>query len=107
MGSRKLARGGTANMDTLIAIGTGSAYAYSVYGLLVPGVDLYFEVAGVIITLILLGKYLEDRAKTKANDAIRQLAGLQPSKSHIVNGSHQTAVVPGRSRSRCPGATER
>ena len=82
----KLARGGAANMDTLIAIGSGSAYGYSIVALLAGGAPLapeaamgmYFETAAVVITLILLGKFLEDRAKTRANDAIRRLAGLQP-----------------------------
>lgn len=83
----KLARGGSANMDTLIAIGTGAAYAYSVYALFFMGaaaMALYFETAGVIVTLILLGKYLEDRAKTQANDAIRKLAGLQPRTATVI-----------------------
>jgi Cu+-exporting ATPase len=89
----KLARGGSANMDTLIAIGTGAAYVYSAYALVVGGM-LYFETAGVIITLILLGKYLEDRAKTQANDAIRKLAGLQPRTATVVRDGveHQVPV---------------
>jgi Cu+-exporting ATPase len=88
----KLARGGTANMDTLIAIGTGAAYAYSVYELATGGMNLYFEVAAIIITLILLGKYLEDRAKTQANDAIRKLAGLQPQTARVVRDGVESDV---------------
>ncbi len=88
----RLARNRSANMDTLIAIGTGAAYAYSVYALFfmgnkllaAAGMGLYFETAGVIVTLILLGKYLEDRAKTQANDAIRKLAGLQPRTATVI-----------------------
>jgi Cu+-exporting ATPase len=88
----KLARGGTANMDTLIAIGTGAAYAYSVYELATGGMNLYFEVAAIIVTLILLGKYLEDRAKTQANDAIRKLAGLQPRTARVRRGAADVDV---------------
>ncbi len=77
------ARSLTANMDTLIAIGSASAFAYSVYGLFVPGVPILFETSAIIITLILLGKYLEDRVKTRANDTIRRLAGLQPTTAHV------------------------
>jgi Cu+-exporting ATPase len=88
----KLARGGTANMDTLIAIGTGAAYAYSVYELATGGMNLYFEVAAIIVTLILLGKYLEDRAKTQANDAIRKLAGLQPRTARVIRGGDEVDV---------------
>lgn len=73
----KLARTGSANMDTLIAIGTGAAYVYSLYALATGGM-LYFETAGVVVTLILLGKFLEERAKTRAGDAVRKLAGLRP-----------------------------
>ena len=89
----KLGRGGHANMDTLIAIGTGAAYAYSVYTLATGGMMLYFETAGVIITLILLGKYLESRAKTQANDAIRKLAGLQPSSANVIRDGVEVAVL--------------
>ena len=88
----KLARGGSANMDTLIAIGTGAAYAYSVFELATGGMHLYFETAGVIVTLILLGKYLEDRAKTQANDAIRKLAGLQPRTARVLRGDVEVDV---------------
>ncbi|MFZ5477583.1 MAG: heavy metal translocating P-type ATPase [Myxococcota bacterium] len=85
----KLARGGTANMDTLIAIGTGAAYAYSVYSLVTGGMMVYFEVAGTIVSLILLGKYLEDRAKTQANDAIRKLGGLRPRTARVLRGGEE------------------
>jgi Cu+-exporting ATPase len=88
----KLARGRSANMDTLIAIGTGAAFAYSVFELLTGGMNLYFEVAAIIVTLILLGKYLEDRAKTQANDAIRKLAGLQPRTARVLRGDVEVEV---------------
>jgi Cu+-exporting ATPase len=88
----KLARGGSANMDTLIAIGTGAAYGYSVYELAIGGMNLYFETAAIIVTLILLGKYLEDRAKTQANDAIRKLAGLQPRTARLLRDGGEVDV---------------
>ncbi|MBW3551929.1 MAG: heavy metal translocating P-type ATPase [Gemmatimonadetes bacterium] len=77
---------GTADMNTLIAVGTGSAYLYSVVATVAPGVftraglpaDVYYEAVVMIIALILLGKMLEARAKGRTGDAIRKLAGLQP-----------------------------
>ncbi|MBI5879911.1 MAG: copper-translocating P-type ATPase [Chloroflexi bacterium] len=71
-----------ANMDTLVAVGTGAAYGYSALITLAPGVlgaveaQTYFDVAAVVITLVMLGKYFEARAKTSANDAIRRLLAL-------------------------------
>jgi len=76
----------TANMDTLVALGTGSAYLWSAYvsislwlGRGGYGVgDLYYEVAGLLIAFILLGKWMEARAKGKTGEAIRALMGLRP-----------------------------
>jgi P-type Cu+ transporter len=91
----KQARSRSANMDTLIAIGSGAAYVYSVVQLLAGAgaMALYFETAGTIVTLILFGRFLEDRAKHRANDAIRKLAGLKPDTARVLrNGSE--AEVP-------------
>ncbi|MGH2626897.1 MAG: copper-translocating P-type ATPase, partial [Anaerolineales bacterium] len=69
-------RHGSANMDTLVAIGTGVAYGFSAAVTFVPGVPdmgTYYETAAVIITLILLGKYLELKSKMRASQAIRRL----------------------------------
>lgn len=73
-----------ANMDTLVAVGTGSAYLYSLYSLyLIWQGDLhsvhrlYFESAGVVVALVMFGKHLEARAKTKTTDAIAALMSLQ------------------------------
>ncbi len=75
-------RGGAANMDVLVVLGTSVAYAYSWYLLIVLGEaadgELYFETSAVIITLVLLGKHLESRAKRAATGAIRHLMGLRP-----------------------------
>ncbi|WP_376713135.1 heavy metal translocating P-type ATPase [Enterococcus raffinosus] len=74
------------NMDVLVAMGTTAAFALSVYnGFFNPyNSDLYFESSGMIITLILLGKYLEQKAKTKTSDAIKQLMSLQAKTATII-----------------------
>jgi len=84
------------NMFTLIGMGTGAAYLYSVAATLVPGafpasfrtmgvLPLYFEPAAVIITLVLLGQVLELRARDKTSGAIRELLGLAPKSARVVN----------------------
>lgn len=74
----QLARQGAANMDTLIGLGVGAAYGYSVPVLLRRRGHLYFEAAAAIIAFVLLGRFLEERAKGKAGEAIRKLVDLQP-----------------------------
>ena len=85
----------TSNMDTLIAIGTSVAYFYSVFVLLSdPMGELYFEVAAVLIALVILGKYLEANAKGKTSEAISKLIRLSPKKAHIIrNGKEITISV--------------
>ena len=85
------------NMFTLIALGTGVAWAYSVVGALAPqifppsfrsmhgGVGLYFEAAAVIVTLVLLGQVLELRARERTGSAIRALLDLAPKTAHLVD----------------------
>jgi Cu+-exporting ATPase len=79
-GARNALRGGAANMDVLVALGTTAAYLYSVavWLLRLPGQHVYFEASAVVITLVLLGKLLEGRAKVRTAGAIRQLLALQP-----------------------------
>src|ERR1043165_7907438 len=72
------------NMFTLIALGTGVAYAYSVAALLLKRMDLYFEPAAVITTLVLLGQVLELRARERTGGAIRALLGLAPKSARVV-----------------------
>jgi P-type Cu+ transporter len=78
-------RGGGANMDVLVALGTSAAYCYSVivtlFGL--NAQHVYFEAGAAIITLVLLGKVLEGRAKVRASTAIEQLVRLQPRQARI------------------------
>ena len=83
---------GAPDMSSLVAIGSGAAWAYSTLatflpGLLPPGsVVVYFEAAAVIVTLILLGRLLEARAKGRSSRAIERLVGLQPSVAHVRRG---------------------
>lgn len=67
-----------AGMDLLVVIGTSAAYGYSVVGVLLGAHELYFEAAAVVITLVLLGRLLEERAKRSANAAVRSLMKLTP-----------------------------
>jgi Cu+-exporting ATPase len=87
-------RARSANMDTLIALGTSAAYFYSVYLLFIAGEDLqYFEISAVLITLVLLGKLLEAKAKGKTSDAIRKLMQLAP-KTATVMRNNQPVEIP-------------
>lgn len=82
------------NMDVLVAMGTSAAFALSVYnGFFNPNnSDLYFESSGMIITLILLGKYLEQKAKTKTSDAIKQLMSLQAKTAMLIIDGEEKEV---------------
>ncbi|MCC7549674.1 MAG: copper-translocating P-type ATPase [Burkholderiales bacterium] len=84
----KALRAGTGNMDLLVAIGTSAGYALSVYHLFAaaPGEmpHLYFEASAVVITLVLLGKWLEARAKRQTTAAIRALQSLRPERAHLL-----------------------
>jgi Cu+-exporting ATPase len=83
-GSWKALRGGTANMDVLVALGTSVAYAFSAV-VLFFGIQqhLYFEAAAIVITLVLLGKYLEARAKARAAQSLESLIRLQPKTAYV------------------------
>ena len=82
VGAYKALRSGSANMDVLVAMGTSAAYFYSVYQAIITvgshhGPHLYFETSAVLITLILLGKLFEAKAKGRSSNAIKKLMGLQ------------------------------
>ena len=77
-------RNRAASMDTLIAIGTTAAYGYSILSILGITKGTYFDTAAVIITLILLGRFLEAKAKAHTSDAIKKLLGLQAKTARLV-----------------------
>ena len=83
---------GTANMDTLVAMGTGAAFCFSLFNTFFPQILLnqgiephvYYETAGVLITLILLGRFLEERAKSQTSEAIKNLLNLQVKTANVI-----------------------
>src|SRR4028119_435461 len=89
-----------ATMDTLVTIGTGAAYAYSVFATIFPGFftaqglmpDVYYEAAAVIITLILLGRLFENRAKGQTSEAMRKLMGLQAKTARVIRNGKEVDV---------------
>ncbi len=89
-------RARSGNMDQLVALGTSAAYGLSVYHLLAPtghhAAPLYFEASAVVITLILLGKWLEARAKRQASDAIRALQALRPATARVLRDGVEVEV---------------
>ena len=94
----------SADMNTLVAVGTSAAYGYSVAAILFPGffeaaglgtdgqLPLYFDTAAAIITLILLGRFLEARARSHTSDAIRRLIGLAPRTARVVRGGTELDI---------------
>ncbi|MEW6542962.1 MAG: heavy metal translocating P-type ATPase [Nitrospirota bacterium] len=99
-GALAVARHGSSDMNTLIAVGTSAAYGYSVAATLAPGLfaagglvpAVYFDTSAAIVTLILFGRVLEARAKGRASEAIRKLAGLQPRQARVVREGHEQDV---------------
>ncbi|HKO24021.1 MAG TPA: heavy metal translocating P-type ATPase, partial [Chloroflexota bacterium] len=83
-------RHGTANMDTLISLGSSAAYVYSVAATIaLPGQVVYYDTAALIVTLIYLGKYLESAAKGRTGEAISKLMGLQPRTARVVRNGQE------------------
>ena len=86
------------NMDTLVALGTGAAWLYSTAAVIAPGFfpsgtrGMYFEVAVIVIALILLGQALEMRAKSRSSDAIRKLLELQAKTARVIRGGVEVDV---------------
>lgn len=98
VGAYKQIKHGSANMDTLVALSTGVAYLFSVFNTLFPEywhskglhAHVYFEASAVVISFILLGKLLEEKAKGNTSSAIKKLMGLQPKTVTVVHeGGHQ------------------
>lgn len=96
----KQARHGKTNMDTLVALSTGVAFVFSALNTIYPqwlesrGITpyVYFESAVIIVTLILLGRYLEERAKRRASGAIRELMGLQPKEVRAIRNGEEVTI---------------
>ncbi|PKM39170.1 MAG: copper-translocating P-type ATPase [Firmicutes bacterium HGW-Firmicutes-9] len=91
---------GSPNMDTLVAIGTGSAFLYGIYATVLIYLGdfgfaqhLYFESAAVVITLVMLGKYLEAVSKSKTSEAIKKLMNLRPQTAVIVKDGVEMTVA--------------
>ncbi|MDF1496776.1 MAG: heavy metal translocating P-type ATPase [Patescibacteria group bacterium] len=82
-----------ANMDTLVSVGTGIAFVYSIWAMFSGG-HVYFETAAIIVTLILLGKYLEVKSKGRASSAIEKLLSLGVKTAHLVteDGEREVAI---------------
>lgn len=92
-GAYKSLRGGSANMDVLVAMGTSSAYFYSVWLVLQGEVMLFFETSAIIVTLILLGKLLEARAKGHTSDAIKKMMGLQAKTAVVIRDGQESEIA--------------
>jgi len=90
----------TADMNTLVAVGTSAAYFYSMVAVLFPGLfaatevelGLYFDTSAMIITLILLGRYLETRARGQTSEAIKKLIGLNPKTALVVRDGEEREI---------------
>lgn len=90
----------TADMNTLIAVGTSAAYFYSVVAVLFPGLfttaglapNLYFDTSALIIALILLGRYLESKARGQTSEAIKRLIGLNPKTAVVIRDGQEKEV---------------
>ncbi|GAX91639.1 heavy metal translocating P-type ATPase [Effusibacillus lacus] len=92
-GAYNALRGGSANMDVLVSMGTSAAYFYSVVNVLTGNWHhLYFEAAAIIITLILLGKMLEARAKGQTSEAIKKLMGLQAKTARVIRDGQEIDI---------------
>lgn len=85
-------KGGGANMDVLVALGTSSAYFYSLYNLVIGVKEYYFEASAVIITLILLGKMLEAIAKGRTSEAIKKLMSLQAKTAKVIRDGKELDI---------------
>ena len=95
-GAWRALRAGGANMDVLVALGTTAAFGLSLYQWRAAGAmsgDLYFEAAAVVITLVLLGKRLEARAKRQTTQALRALQALQPEVARVRRAQAATSAT--------------
>ncbi|MEX2381387.1 MAG: heavy metal translocating P-type ATPase, partial [Opitutales bacterium] len=102
LGALRMMRFRTTDMNTLVALGTGAAFAYSVFAVAVPWIwtdagkepHTYFDAAAVIMFFILTGRYLEHRARGRTSEAIKKLVGLQPRTARVVKEGGEEKDVP-------------
>ncbi len=102
IGAFRQLRHGMANMDTLVALSTSIAYFFSLFNLFNPhffeskGLEahVYFEAAAVIVFFVLIGKWLEERAKSQTSSAIKKLIGLQPKEVYILDSNGNSSLKP-------------
>ena len=100
VGFWKATRHKTSDMNTLIAVGTSAAYLYSLIVTFIPQrimvegliMDVYFDTSAAIIVLILLGRFLEARAKGKTSEAIKKLIGLQPKTARVIRNGNEVDI---------------
>lgn len=98
-GLRSVIKAKTATMDTLVALGTGTAYLYSLYGTIMLFVNrgghtvhLYYETSAVLITFILLGRYLEANARGKTSEALKKLMKLAPKSATVIRNGIEMVI---------------
>ncbi len=93
-GAYRALRNLSANMDTLVSLGAGSAYVYSLAATLglVESTSVYYDATSMIITFILLGRYLEARMKLRTSDAVRRLVSLQPKTARVIREGAEVEV---------------
>lgn len=85
-------RSKTFNMDVLVSMGTTAAYLYSIYNMFIDNPHLYFESSAVIITLVLLGKLMEAKAKAKTNEAVDKLQSLKVDEVTVIRGGEEKTI---------------
>jgi Cu+-exporting ATPase len=99
-GAWTTAKHGTTDMNTLVALGTTVAYAYSVVATFFPGLfavegaapHVYYDTSAAIIVLVLLGRYFETRAKGKTSEAVKKLVGLQPKAARVIRDGGEVDI---------------
>ena len=92
-GAYSALRNGSSNMDVLVALGTSAAYFYSIANIVRGIPELYFETSAILITLIILGKLLEARAKGHTSEAIKALMGLQAKTARVIRNGEEIDVM--------------
>jgi len=93
VGAYKSLRRGYSDMNVLVALGVSAAYLFSAFNTFFSNGDVYYEVAALLITFVLLGRYLEEKAKAKASSAIRKLMELQPRIARVSRNGREEEIA--------------